>query len=559
MRSRFKSINYLLAGIVLALLPLFAANIFMHQYVASHGRTVLERATGQSLKHAESLIQEAIDVFSVLPHYNVPVCNEELQARFRRMILRHAALHDVGLVFNGEFMYCSSIQESARFYPISESAKGDVDHLSYVAVKDGETEKYGLLVQWYIADQTSIGGFILVDDFQLDSKHVESFDLFHKKISLANGAVVVESSPKSRLLKRAPFARVDHDPAWSKDLIEYEIASTRYPIIVSNSVPYQAVWGTLSGVMNMINGLCVLIGALIMFFFVRLALRKPTPTVTIAEGIKRREFIPYYQPVIDIQTGRLAGCEVLVRWRKQDGTILPPGHFIGLAEDTGLARPMTSLLMEQVAQDLSEAYRQNNRLKVSINLFNRHFDDLAIVDEVEQIFGNSGIRFEQLVFEITERHPLHNLDRARAIIARMQALGARVALDDAGTGHGGFAYLQKLGMDIIKIDKLFVDTINGNSVHVPIVDSLSQMAKGLDMLVIAEGVETEEQLVYLRNQGIDQAQGYLFAPPLPAKAYLELASALVGENKKEAEPLISIPEQDADSVDALDLQVPLSG
>ncbi len=115
---------------------------------------------------------------------------------------------------------------------------------------------------------------------------------------------------------------------------------------------------------------------------------------------------------------------------------------------------------------------------------------------------------------------------------RMQKLGIRVALDDAGTGHGGFTYLQTLGMDIIKIDKLFVDAISSDSNSVPIVDSLSQMARGMNMVVVAEGVETEDQLAYLRRSGINEAQGYLFSPPLPASAYLQLVDALGGDSNK---------------------------
>ena len=227
----------------------------------------------------------------------------------------------------------------------------------------------------------------------------------------------------------------------------------------------------MGGVINVIDAFGIFTGVLVMFLFVRMAVRKPDPYVSLEKAIRRKEFVPYYQPILDIQSGRLAGCEVLVRWRKPDGTVVSPGHFIDMAESTGLALPMTGLLMEQVAKDLSASYADHPDLKVAINLFNRHFDDLAIVREVEQVFGNSGVRFSQLVFEVTERLPLENLDRARAIIVRMQELGIRVALDDAGTGHGGFAYLQKLGMDIIKIDKLFVDNITADSKHVPIIDS----------------------------------------------------------------------------------------
>ena len=532
MRKPIKSIILLLAGVVLGALPLFAANIFMRDYVMEEGKRQLEKTADHALARSEFLLQTAIDVFSVLPHYRVPVCDKDLQDRFRAMILRHPVLHDVGLIYNGEFMYCSSMQESASFHPISENAVGSVDHLSYVAVEDQESGMRGLLVKWAISEQVSIGGFILIDVFNLDDRQGEFAESFKMSVLLNNGTKIVETSPKTRLLSKAPFATYQELPEQSKDLITYQAVSGRYPVSVSASVPFQSAWAASSGAMSVINGFGVLTGALILLFFVRMALKKPDPLNAIEEGIQRGEFVPYYQPIIDIQSGRLAGCEVLVRWRKEDGTILSPGHFIDVAEATGLARPMTTSLMEQVANDLSGAYQNRHHLKVAINLFNRHFDDLRIVTEIEQCFGNSGVQFEQLVFEITERQPLENLDRARAIIMRMQKLGIRVALDDAGTGHGGFTYLQTLGMDIIKIDKLFVDAITCDSDTVPIVDSLSQMACGMNMVVVAEGVETEDQLAYLRQSGINEAQGYLFSPPLPASAYLKLVEALGGDASK---------------------------
>lgn len=526
MKNRFRSIILLFLGVALGVLPIFAANIFMRDYVTKKGGDYLEQSAVRVLKHAETIVQKSVDVFSALPHYSVPECNLDLQKRFRSMILRHAVLHDIGLMYSDEFMYCSSLQDRARLYPLSKSILGRVPHLSYLSVRDSVTDAQGLLVKWKIEGGISLGGFIPAENFILGTMQNEYADMYRTKVMLPGNVVIAETNPETRIKERAPFAKVDPEPGWTRDLISYEVASEHYPILVSTGVPYDAVWSAYEGALNIINGLGILLGALILTFFVRMGLRRPDPYSSIEDGIKRREFIPYYQPIIDIQSGRLSGCEVLVRWRKPDGTIVPPGHFIDVAEASGLALKMTSLLMESVASDLSDAYSRNPKLKAAINLFNRHFDDLEIVQEIEQTFGNSGVRYNQLVFEITERQPLENLDRARAVIARMQRLGARVALDDAGTGHGGFAYLQTLGMDIIKIDKLFVDAICEDCQSVPIVDSLCQMAKGMNMVVVAEGVETDEQLVYLRRLGINEAQGYLFAPPLPASAYLELVEAM---------------------------------
>ena len=532
MKNRFRSIILLFLGVVLGIFPVFAAHIAMRDYLLTRGERFLDQTGQRTLVRAEAFVQQAIDVFSALPHFRVPVCDNDLQERLRGMMLRHSGLHDVGLIYNGEYMYCSSIKESTSFQPTSSQVFGTADHLSFRAVRDSLTGKDGLLVQWHITEFVSMGGFILVEDFVPQGMQTDYADFYRISFKLKNSEIITESTPDSRLREKAPFYTFEPDPNWVKDLITREVSSGRYPLTVSVALPFSAVWESFGGVMRVVDGLGILTGALIMFFFVRMGLRKPDPYVSLEQAIKRREFVPYYQPILDIQSGKLAGCEVLVRWSKPDGTILSPGHFIDVAEDSGLALSMTALLMEQVAKDLSESYAKYPDLKVALNLFNKHFEDLAIVREVEQVFGNSGVRFEQLVLEVTERLPLENLDRARAIIARLQGLGIRVALDDAGTGHGGFAYLQKLGMDIIKIDKLFVDAITAETETVPIIDSLSQMAKGMDMVVVAEGVETDEQLDYLRRSGIDEAQGFLFSPALPASAYLQLVDALGGKQRK---------------------------
>ena len=533
LQNRFRSIILLFLGVVLGIFPVFAAHIAMRDYVMNRGELFLDQTAQRMLVRAETLVQQAIDVFSTLPHFRVPVCDNALQERFRAMMLRHSVLHDVGLLYNGEYMYCSSIKESTSFLPTSSQVNAGVEHLSFRAVRDSLTGKEGLLVQWHVSEFVSIGGFILVENFVPQGMQTEYVDSYRISMKLKNNEIITQSTPGSRLRQRAPFYSFEPDPNWTKDLIMHEVRSKRYPLAISVALPFAAVWDSFGGIMRVVDGLGILTGALIMFFIVRIGLRKPDPYVSLEQAIKRKEFVPYYQPILDIQSGRLAGCEVLVRWRKPDGTILSPGHFIDVAEASGLALPMTALLMEQVAEDLSDSYAKHPNLKVALNLFNKHFEDLAIVREVEQVFGNSGVRFEQLVMEVTERLPLENLDRARVIIGRLQELGIRVALDDAGTGHGGFAYLQKLGMDIIKIDKLFVDTITVETETVPIIDSLSQMAKGMGMVVVAEGVETDVQLDYLRRSGIDEAQGFLFSPALPAPAYLQLVGALGGKNQKQ--------------------------
>jgi sensor c-di-GMP phosphodiesterase-like protein len=164
-------------------------------------------------------------------------------------------------------------------------------------------------------------------------------------------------------------------------------------------------------------------------------------------------------------------------------------------------------------------------LNIAFNLYAGHFANDSIIQEIQSIFGSSKIRLNQIVLEVTEREPLPNLDLAREIIERLQKLGIRVAIDDVGTGHGGLSYLMKLGVDAIKIDKLFIDAINTERYSQTIIETLLELARTMKMEVIAEGVESFDQVEYLQRKGVHQAQGYVFAPPLPASSYIALIEA----------------------------------
>ncbi|HZL62947.1 MAG TPA: EAL domain-containing protein, partial [Pseudolabrys sp.] len=246
----------------------------------------------------------------------------------------------------------------------------------------------------------------------------------------------------------------------------------------------------------------------------------------IESALKAGEFVPYYQPIVDIRSGQLRGAEVLVRWRKADGTLVLPGAFIPLAESSGLIREMTRDLMRRVCAEAGSAIGCRPALKISFNFAGQLFSDEGIVKDVRKIFSGSPIKLSQVVLEVTERDPIENFTATRQTIAAFQGLGVRIAIDDVGTGHSGLSYMLKLGVDIIKIDKIFVDAIGTDRNSTTIVQTLVDLAHNMRMDVVAEGVENFEQVMYLRELGVRSAQGYVFAPPLPGKSFLQLVEAI---------------------------------
>jgi sensor c-di-GMP phosphodiesterase-like protein len=271
------------------------------------------------------------------------------------------------------------------------------------------------------------------------------------------------------------------------------------------------------------GAIVLIVGAIILLLPRRSA---NNPVAEIERALAAGEFVPYYQPIVDIRSGQLRGAEVLVRWKKPDGTLVLPGAFIPLAESSGLIRNMTCDLMRRVCAEVGAAVGRRPALKVSFNFAGQLFGDESIVKDVRKIFVNSPIKLSQVVLELTERDPIENFTETRRVIAALQGLGIRIAIDDVGTGHSGLSYILKLGIDIIKIDKMFVDAIGTDRNSTTIVETLIDLAHNMRMDVVAEGVENFEQVMHLREMGVRSAQGYVFAPPLPGNAFLQLIEAI---------------------------------
>ena len=182
--------------------------------------------------------------------------------------------------------------------------------------------------------------------------------------------------------------------------------------------------------------------------------------------------------------------------------------------------------MRRARDDMAAAYGGRPHLKIGFNLAAAHFNDESIVADVRDIFEGSPIRLDQVVLEVTERQPLENLTETRRVVAALQGLGVGIAIDDVGTGHSGLSYMLKLGADLIKIDKIFIDAIGTDRNSTTIIETLVDLARNMRMDIVAEGVESFEQVVLLRDLGIQAAQGYVFAPPLPASSFLQLIEAI---------------------------------
>lgn len=260
-----------------------------------------------------------------------------------------------------------------------------------------------------------------------------------------------------------------------------------------------------------------LLGAAVATGMWLLAFRRRTPYEQLAAALKRGEIVPWYQPVVDAHTGRITGVEVLARHVKPDGTVITPDRFIPVAESSDLIIPLTRSLMAQAARELSEMERNTGfRWHVGVNITQAHVLAPDFVAECLTFMDAFTPGSIMLTVELTEREPF---DSSPAMLERLKQLhrnGIAVALDDFGTGYANLEYISEVRVDIIKIDRAFVRRIGQGEPGERLLASLIDMAGALEFRMVAEGVETEEQALWLASRGVSWLQGYFYFPPIPA-------------------------------------------
>jgi sensor c-di-GMP phosphodiesterase-like protein len=247
--------------------------------------------------------------------------------------------------------------------------------------------------------------------------------------------------------------------------------------------------------------------------------RRLSPLGELSMAVKNREFSVVYQPIIELRSGRCVGAEALVRWRQPDGSVVTPDQFIPLAEESGLISEITEQVIATVAADLSDLLAADRALHVSINISARDLETTRVLDVVHKAFPAHKVQPRQVWLEITERSYLKK-EEARATINQARARGHPFGVDDFGTGYSSLSYLQELPLDVLKIDKSFIDTIGTDSATSAVCPHIIGMAKTIGLAIVAEGVETRLQADYLVARGVEYGQGWLFSRALSRDDFL---------------------------------------
>jgi diguanylate cyclase (GGDEF)-like protein/PAS domain S-box-containing protein len=247
----------------------------------------------------------------------------------------------------------------------------------------------------------------------------------------------------------------------------------------------------------------------------------------LRHAIDHGEFEVFFQPRMSLATDRLIGAEALVRWRHPEKGLQEPASFMGMAEETGLIFPIGEVVLRAACQAAMQwsAFGLGN-LMVSVNLSPREFRGRTLLPMVSQALVDSGLDAERLQVEITEASLMRDVEKVEQALAGLRTMGVRIALDNFGTGHSSLSNLRRFPVDVIKIDGHFVRAAPAQAADGKIVAALAQLGRGLGLDVVAEGVETKEQLEFARQCGCDEAQGYLLGRPLSGLAFMDLARKL---------------------------------
>lgn len=285
------------------------------------------------------------------------------------------------------------------------------------------------------------------------------------------------------------------------------------------SGPLRAVFADLWRTLLVVLPLGMAMAALLVGAVIWMSRRRLSPLGELTTAVRNREFVVHYQPLMELKSGICVGAEALVRWRRPDGSMVRPDLFIPLAEESGLILPITDQIIDAVIADLGPTLVADRSLHIAINFSADDIKTGRMLPLLQEKLRAADIRPQQIWLEATERGFL-DIKAARATMTRARAMGHSVAIDDFGTGYSSLQYLQDLPLDALKIDKSFIDTIGRGSATSSVTPHIISMAKTLGLFSVAEGIETQEQADYLIAQGVEFGQGWLYAKPLPATAFI---------------------------------------
>lgn len=502
---------------LLGLISFFAPLLLVMEYAQQQGRdnaiAQLTTLNQNAFRTSKATWQQVEQVFTALEQQSEPPCSAQQLHRMRTLTTSLHYLQGVGYIQDNHLL-CSSMGVEEQAIALGKPDKFDDNGAVYwSAVKLPELpDKH-----FNISARNGYAA-IIAPDLVLDTVP-DTDDISLTQVSTDTGQVMRQRGAYKKhwvnekithpTVLNDPDYLVVMQPAWSPhSLLIAAMPQSKVQQLSRESVHQALPMGLISG----------LLLSLLVYILARYQLSMKSQLV---KALKKREFFLLYQPVIDLNSGHCVGAEALIRWRKPNGELISPDRFIPVAEKNGLIEQITEHVMQIVAQDARDLIREHPKTHIAINFSPEDLQSDSLEARLQELIQKTGGTAHNILIEATERGFM-NPKKAKGALIRMRAQGFKVAIDDFGTGNSSLSYLATYDLDYLKIDKMFVSELGHDTASSRVALHIIEMARTLNLQMIAEGVETQEQSRILREAGVQFAQGWIFGKPMPMAKLTEL-------------------------------------
>lgn len=515
LRGRYRLLAWILGA---SLIPpvLFSGVTFYHDI--TNARRYLKTTVEQGSQRINSLIQLSNDTLTDVAK-DIDPADPLAAKKLQRIVYNNPLFREIGVINSDGYLVLTSLDRVVpplRVKPEDRSNPGDrtlqIRGPMQTAIMGEESIILGLPTQGQGEVNVVVNPLVLTTSWG-STLHLElGSDGFFAYVNQATGEVLAGSGdiPAGKDIQRSD----------SPGRMRVQQLSDQGDVLIVGEISRAWIlkeWQQQLMIGGPITALC---SGLLMALSIRFAQQSEGLDHELALGLKNEELVIHYQPIIDLQTGHCVGSEALLRWYHPNQGVLSPALFIPIAEKTGLINDIGDWLIKQIAQEQAPLYRQYPELYTSINFSPSQLHSGSLDSTIEWLMDTSPCTPDRFIVEVTETPMVMSTStNASDTLARLRSLGMRVALDDFGQGYSGLSYLHRFDIDQLKIDLYYVAAINKQPQVVEILETIIELGHKLGFTLVAEGIETAEQLQFLRDRGVHYGQGWLFSRPVPIQEF----------------------------------------
>lgn len=496
-----------LLAIIAGVLPLIVIYSLSHDRAVDAEQTHLAEYADWTLMRAEANLGRARAALTRIEAERHDGCSAAHINRMRQLVVDTTSVEEIGY-FAGDRLDCTSwglvMQDVVRSPP--DRTFDDGFHMNF-NVDPVVSQGGSMLVLSYGNHNALIKPERLVDVLS-DTRMVLG-------IASDDGQVIAVSEPIDPLLQ----ARLSRRAITGTDDRSIYASIRRNGLVAFAVADRSVIQPRLGQQRWILVPVGIIVSLVLVGVIILVSRQRLSPRKELEIAIRRREFLVHYQPIMELPGGRCVGAEALLRWQRPDGEWVSPEMFIPLAEHSGQIDALTDLMIAAVTHDMAALLEADRSLHVAINLSAGDMQSGRFLPVLHRALAGTGVQPSQIWLEATERGFMH-AEQARDTLLRARSAGHLVAIDDFGTGYSSLSLLESLPLDALKIDKSFVSAIGQNAATSVVIPHIINMAQGLQLHIVAEGVETGEQAQYLRSAGVEFAQGWLYARAMPPAEFM---------------------------------------